>query len=208
MDVLLDSGIDDCWKVDGDRNISEPWTGITQFTILNEKPPDGYTWPGRRLTKVQATSRPDHLWPEILSGISVSSQPREKQQWAIEKPKPDNARKLGGIYVIDPEDMEFKETRKNAREKLELPLDSAIPCKVQIHQRREFCGDRTDTGRSKYACIVEAHESTRKRSEGFIKSLQSCAQVCHHASSNDKYRMRKQRWTKKGKSSINCQHRN
>ena len=30
------------WNVDGDRDLSEAWTGFTQFTILNEKPPDGY----------------------------------------------------------------------------------------------------------------------------------------------------------------------
>ena len=24
------------------RNLSEPWAGFTQFTILNDKPPDGY----------------------------------------------------------------------------------------------------------------------------------------------------------------------
>ena len=39
--------------------ISVTWTGFTRFTILKEKPPDGYTWSGRRLTRKQATSRPD-----------------------------------------------------------------------------------------------------------------------------------------------------
>ena len=51
---------------------------------------------------------------------------RKKQQWAIEKPKLDNARKL--IYFIDPDDKEFKETVKNAKTKLELPMEAAIPC--------------------------------------------------------------------------------
>ena len=46
------------------------WTGFTQFIILNEKPPDRYTWSGERLTKKQTTSRPDHLWPEIRSRMS------------------------------------------------------------------------------------------------------------------------------------------
>ena len=41
LDVLLESRIDDCWNVDGDRDLSEPWTGFTQFTSWNEKPPDG-----------------------------------------------------------------------------------------------------------------------------------------------------------------------
>ena len=35
----------------------------------------------------------------------------EKHKWANEKPKPDNARRLRGIYFIDPEDKElFEET--------------------------------------------------------------------------------------------------
>ena len=45
---------------------------------------------------------------------------REKNKWAIEKPKLDNARRLRGIYFIDPEHKEFKETIKNARIKLEI----------------------------------------------------------------------------------------
>ena len=54
----------------------------------------------------------------------------ERQKWAIEKPKHDNARRLRGIYFIDPEDKEFKETIKNARKKLETPMAPAMPCKT------------------------------------------------------------------------------
>ena len=35
-----------------------------------------------------------------------------------------------GIYFIDPEDKEFKETIKNARKKLETPMAPAMPCKT------------------------------------------------------------------------------
>ena len=35
-------------------------------------------------------------------------------------------RKLRGIYFIDPEDKEFKETIKNARKKLETSIAPAI----------------------------------------------------------------------------------
>ena len=45
------SRIDDYWNVDGGRDLSEPWTGIKQFTILNERPPDGYTWSGEAADK-------------------------------------------------------------------------------------------------------------------------------------------------------------
>ena len=30
--------------MDGDRELSDAWTGFTWFTILNERPPEGYTW--------------------------------------------------------------------------------------------------------------------------------------------------------------------
>ena len=53
--------IDHYWNVGGDRELSDTWTGFTRFTILDEKPPDGYIWPGRRLTRKQTTSRRERL---------------------------------------------------------------------------------------------------------------------------------------------------
>ena len=42
----------------------------------------------------------------------------KEQKWSEEKIHLDNARKLRGIYFIDPEEKEFKETIKNARKKI------------------------------------------------------------------------------------------
>ena len=61
LDVMQESRIDDDWNIDGSRDLSVSWTGFTQFTPLDEKPPDGYLWSGEGLTKRQATSTPDHL---------------------------------------------------------------------------------------------------------------------------------------------------
>ena len=72
-------------------------------------------WSGSRLTKRQVTSRPDHLWPELWTKLAATAKVREKQKWAFEKPKLDNARKLRGIYFLDPEDKEFKEAIRSAR---------------------------------------------------------------------------------------------
>ena len=55
---------------------------------------------------------------------------KEKQKWSNEKFHLENARKLRGIYFIDPEDTEFKETIKNALKKLETSVASAMPCKM------------------------------------------------------------------------------
>ena len=40
---------------------------------------------------------------------------KEEQKWSEEKVHLENARKLRGIYFIDPEDKEFKETIKSVR---------------------------------------------------------------------------------------------
>ena len=55
-------------------------------------------WSWRRLTEIQTTTRPDYVWPEVWTKIGKAAQNREKQEWAKEKPKLDNARKLRGIY--------------------------------------------------------------------------------------------------------------
>ena len=130
LDVMLERRIDDYWNIDGSRDFSDSWTSFTHFTLLDEKPPDGYMWSGERLTKRQATSRQYHLWPELWTKLGRKALVREKQKWSIAKPKLDDARRLRGIYFIDPEDKEFKETIKNAGKKLEKPVAPAMPCKT------------------------------------------------------------------------------
>ena len=46
LDVKQEKRIDDYWNIDGSRDLSDPWTGFTQFTLLEEKPPEGYVWSG------------------------------------------------------------------------------------------------------------------------------------------------------------------
>ena len=159
LDVKLEKRIDDYWNIDGSRDLSDPWTGFTQFTLLDEKAPDGYTWSGRRLTRKQLTSRPDHSWPELWKSMGKNAKLKEKQKWSEEKIHLDNARKLRGIYFIDPEDKKFKETIKNARKKLETSVAPAMPCKIMKN-----CGSGgSDKNKTKLACILEADESTRMR---------------------------------------------
>ena len=87
---------------------------------------------------------------------------REKHSWAIEKPKLENARRLRGIYFIDPEDKEFKETIKNASKKLGTSMAPAMPCKIVKNNKN--CGSgASNKVKSKLACILEASESTRMR---------------------------------------------
>ena len=62
---MQESRIDDYLNIGGSRDLSGSWTCFTQFTPLQEKPPNGNMWSGRRLTRQQLTSRPDHLCPEL-----------------------------------------------------------------------------------------------------------------------------------------------
>ena len=81
LDVMQKSRIDDYWNIDGSRDLSDPWTGFTQFTLLSERPPEGHMWSGERLTKRQATSRSDQSWPELWRGMSKNAKLREKHKW-------------------------------------------------------------------------------------------------------------------------------
>ena len=85
---------------------------------------------------------------------------KEKQKWSNEKIHLENARKLLGIYFIDPEEKEFKETIKNARNKLETSVAPAMLCKI-IKKNCGSCG--SNKIKTKLACILEADESTRLR---------------------------------------------
>ena len=100
----------------------------------------------------QLTSRPDYLWPELWKSVGKHAKLKEKQKWAEDKIHLDNARKMRGVYFINPEDTEFKETIKNARKKLETSVAPAMPCKILkivgvVHPTKL---------KTKLACILEA----------------------------------------------------
>ena len=95
---------------------------------------------------------------------------KEKQNWRGEKPKLDDARRLRGIYFIDLEDIEFNETIKNARRKLEVPIGPVLPCKKTNSRYGEpRCGNGDH--KSKFACIMEVSESKRLRVEGILPRI-------------------------------------
>ena len=122
----------------------------------------------------------------------------------------ENARKLRGIYFIDPEDKEFKETIKNARKKLETSVAPAMPCKIM----KNCASDGSNKIKTKLACILEADESTRMRMGNSIphhhedhvarkgeNSLQHYNLVHNFIPMPQamKFLQRKQPWTRNGK---------
>ena len=58
LDVLQEKRIDDYWNVDSNKHLPYSWRD------------SGFLWSGERLTKIQTTSRPDHVWPEVWSSES------------------------------------------------------------------------------------------------------------------------------------------
>ena len=115
LNVAQEKRIDDYWNIDENRSLSDSWTGFTKFTLLKETPRKGYLWSGVRLTKIQTTARPDHVWPEAWTRIGKAAERKEKQEWALEKTKLENARSLRGNYHVDPSDEAFCDILKNAR---------------------------------------------------------------------------------------------
>ena len=131
LDVKLEQRIDDYWNIDGSRELSDPWTGFTQFTQLEEKnlPTDICGLEGDWREK-KLTSRPDHLWPELWKSMGKERQAEGEAKSGLKKRFILTMHeKLRGIYFIDPEDKEYKETIKNARKKLETSVALAMPCK-------------------------------------------------------------------------------
>ena len=102
--------------------------GWDRFILLNERPPGGYTWSRRRLTRKQTPSRPDDVWPDTVDAYvwPMQQNKKAKQRWAVEKPKLDNARQLRGIFFIESNDEECKLTLKASRRKLKVPMPAAI----------------------------------------------------------------------------------
>ena len=115
----------------------------------------------------QNTSPPDAVWPDMWTRMSDAAKKKAKHRWEIEKPILDNARQLGGIFFIEPNDEEFELTMKAARGQLEVPMPAAMPCKIPMMNSGEAyrnIGKR----KTRYACIVDADESTRPRLEGVV----------------------------------------
>ena len=136
--------IDDFWNVDGDRALSDMWTDYTRFTLLTKT--TGWISMVWGQTRKQTTSRRETLWPEIWKGVSDASKRKEKQKWAVEKPKLDKTTLLRGIFL--------HLRMKNVRRKLEVLMPAAMPCKLQREKHRETC--RVDECKTKHACTMPA----------------------------------------------------
>ena len=130
LDVTQEKLIGDYWNIDGSRDLSDHWTGFTQFTLLEEKSSRRIYVVRGEIKKKTAYIQTRSFMARNLENNGKNAKLKEKQKWSSEKLHQENARKLRGIYFIDPEGKEFKETFKNARKKLETSVAPAMTCKI------------------------------------------------------------------------------
>ena len=160
LDVKQEKRIDDSWNIDGSRDFSDAWTGFTQVTLLEGKPPKGYMWSGERLTRKQLTSRPYHLWPKLWEKMGKNAKLKEKQKWSHEKPHLDNARKLRGIFSLTPRTRNLRRPLRMLARNWKyqwLPL-----CLAKFLRAMRIVGVvHPIKVKTKLACILEVGESTR-----------------------------------------------
>ena len=170
LDVIQEKRVDYYRNVDSNRSLSDSLRGFTKITPLKEKPPKGYMWSGKRLTKVQTTARQDHVWPEVWTQIGNAAQNPENKNG---KTRSQNSTMLDdcekSTFLIPMTKITKKLSKKCEEKKLVRPVAAAMPRKkkartsntkvaaevIASHQVPEtICG-----------CAVESHEPTRQRVE-------------------------------------------
>ena len=114
IDVLHEATIDDYWKIDGDRSLSESWIRVTRFALLNKNPEENM-WVQGRLTKKHVTTRPGNIGAEAGSNMSKGSQREATSTWAEEQLKLDAAREQRCIYFVPDCGLVYEEIMNSAR---------------------------------------------------------------------------------------------
>ena len=128
---IVGENIEDYWNVDGEKELSDAWTGFTRCVLLKVRPREGYTWFWRRVTRKQKKSRPDDVWPDMWKFMSDAAKKKAKQIW-LSRNQCRQCQTIERNIFIEPNDEEFKLTMKAARRKLEFPMPAAMPCKIPI----------------------------------------------------------------------------
>ena len=154
---MLGKHIEDYWNVDGDRELSDAWTGFRRFTTLSAKPPDGYIWSREETDKKANDLKAGHC---MARNVEIYVWGIETQREAKVDNRETKTRKCERFawYLTDPDDEESKRLMKNVRRKLEIPMPAAMPCRIQ-----HSCGT-VGRHKTKYAWS-EADESTSIRME-------------------------------------------
>ena len=89
------------------------------------------------------SSRTIRIWWLVVNPIRSNWERmpswRRSKNGPMKKPKLDNARRLRGVYFIDPEDKEFKENHWECSQ--EIGNADGSRCALQDMQEKQECGD-------------------------------------------------------------------
>ena len=113
--------------------------------MLNERPPDGYTWSGERITR-----KPETQGEAKMGNRETSS--RQCQNY-VES------------VSLTLRTWSSGENIKNARRKLETPMAPAMTCTTCKKNKHGETRSKTNDFKSNFVCILEGCESTRMRME-------------------------------------------
>ena len=103
LDVLQEKKIGDYWNVDRASICQILGEGLQSSLFWKRSFQKGYVWSGRDWQKFRRL--PDQIFNmarRMDENWKSHSQSKKKQDWAKEKQTLDNARKLRGLYFIDP----------------------------------------------------------------------------------------------------------
>ena len=115
-------------------------------------------WSSRRLSRKQGLQTRHFVARDVERHVrSVEAKRKAKVAYRITEAR--QCQKIAWYLLVDPE---IRDIMKNARNKLEVPMASAMPCKIQPEKFREYFRVEKDC-KTKYACTDEARESTRNR---------------------------------------------
>ena len=142
--------------------------------------------------------------------MSEAAQRKEKQKWAIEKPKLDNNRRLRGIHFIDPADAEFKELLKMREESWKFRCQQQCRARSGEESTRKLVALLMLARQNTHASLTPAYLRESVWNELYKNIMKTTLQgkelnhynlvhKCILVPKAMKYQMRKQQWTKNGK---------
>ena len=111
-----------------DRQLSEPWTGRTIFSLLRQPLPDGWEWQQGRATRKQKTTRPPTVWPEFWKMLSSKQKEQAAREWVLEKPRLEAAQAARGFTHVPEDDNEYLGIINAARARLARGEPPAMLC--------------------------------------------------------------------------------
>ena len=128
------------WKRSGPENIH-----LDTGTPNSRRRSRRFSW---RISRVSSTTSRLTSGTLEVNGKACQAEGEAKVvEWKLHL---ENARKLRGIYFIDPEDNEFEETIKNARKKLETSVAPAMPCKISKNNQNWETRGKSNQIKSKF----------------------------------------------------------